>query len=127
MKDIIYTEKEIAEAHAEFEKNELYQQSTSPYKDYQLEQFDRGDGIPMEGRCSRTDNISGKEMLVIFNFENGFVDNFDETLPAIEYPNHWEYWKEGLIKRVVDVNTGTEELWENGVPVEIRNYNPEEQ
>ncbi len=126
MANIIYTEKQIAEARAEFEKNELYQQSTSLYKDYQLEQFDRGDGIPMEGRCSRTDLINGKEVLVIFNFINGFVDNLDETLPSIEYPNHWEYWKEGLIKRVVDIPTNTEEIWENGIPVEIKNYNPEQ-
>ena len=43
----------------------------------------------------------------------------DDGLPAIEYPMHWEYWREGLIEKVVDAGGDTEELWKDGVPVKI--------
>ena len=129
MADYIYTEAEIKKARAEFEQNELYRKSVSIYKDYQLEQFadSSNNNKIMEGRNSRTDLIDGKEVLVIFTFKNGFLDSPDDTTPAIEYPNHWEFWKGGLIQQVVDVPTGTVEIWENGVPVEIKDYNPRQQ
>ena len=111
------TEAEIIELREKFKQNDLYQKSTSPYKDFQFEQFYANDVI-LEGRNSRTDLIKGKEVLVIFNFKNGLIHSENE-LPAIEYPNHSEYWENGLIKEVVDEGGETKEYWENGVPVRI--------
>lgn len=111
------TEAEIKAKKEAFKQNDLYKESTSPYKDFQLEQFTAG-GEVLEGSNSRTDTISGKEVLVIFNFKNGLIHS-ENALPAVEYPNHWEYWTDGLITKVVDAGGDTEETWENGVPVRI--------
>lgn len=111
------TEEEIYELKEKFRQNDLYQKSTSPYKNFQLEQF-TVNGAVLAGRTSRTDQINGKEVLVIFNFRNGLIHS-DNDLPAIEYPNHWEYWENGLIKEVVDGGGNTREYWQDGVPVRI--------
>ena len=113
------TEEEIRAKKEQFKQNDLYQKSTSPYKDFQFEQFS-ANGEILEGQHSRTDTIDGKEMLVIFNFKNGLIHS-ENDLPSIEYPNHWEYWENGLIKKVVDAGGDTCEYWENGVPVRIEN------
>lgn len=113
------TEQEIIAKKEEFKKNELYQQSSSPYKDFQFEQF-TADGVILEGKNSKIETINGVQQLVIFNFKNGLIHS-DNDLPAIEYPNHWEYWENGLIKQVVDKGGDTKEYWENGVPVRIEN------
>ena len=56
--------------------------------------------------------------MVLYNFTNGLLNSQDDE-PAIEYPGHWEYWKDGLITKVVTDGGDTEEYWENGVPVRI--------
>lgn len=111
------TEEEIKEKREIFKQNELFKESTSPYKDFQYEQFTAGGEI-LEGQHSRTDIIDGKEVLVIFNFKNGLIHS-ENDLPSIEYPNHWEYWENGLIRKVVDEGGDTQEYWEGGVPVRI--------
>lgn len=111
------TEAEIKEMKEKFKENELYKESTSPYKDFQLEQFS-AEGKILEGKHSRMDMVAGKEMLVIFNFKNGLIHSENDQ-PAVEYPMHWEYWENGLIKEVVDSGGDTKEYWVNGVPVRI--------
>ena len=111
------TETEIKEMKEKFKENELFKESTSPYKDFQLEQFS-AEGKILEGKHSRMDMVAGKEMLVIFNFKNGLIHSENDQ-PAVEYPMHWEYWENGLIKEVVDKGGDTKEHWENGVPVRI--------
>ena len=119
------TEEEIKAKKEQFKQNELYKESSSPYKDFQFEQF-HINGTPLEGQNSRTDMIDGKEVLVIFNFKNGLIHS-ENDLPSIEYPMHWEYWENGLIKKVVDNGGDTVEYWENGVPVRIdRNLSQKE-
>ena len=54
------TEEEINKMREDFKKNELYQQSTSPYKDFQFEQF-CGNGEVLEGQHTRTEIINGKK------------------------------------------------------------------
>lgn len=100
-----------------YRQNELFQKSTSPYKDFQNEQF-TGAGKLLNGRQSKTDIIDGEAFLVIFNFKEGLIHSENDE-PAIEYPNHWEFWKDGLIEKVVDDGGRTVEYWENGVPVKI--------
>lgn len=39
--------------------------------------------------------------------------------PAIEKPQHWEYWNKGNIIKVVDDNYQIIEYWENGLPTKI--------
>ena len=112
------TEAEIIELREKFKQNDLYQKSTSPYKDFQFEQFCAGGEI-ITGQHSRPDTINGQEVLVIFNFNKDGLIHSENNLPAIEYPNHWEYWENGLIKEVVDAGGDTKEYWENGVPVRI--------
>ena len=119
------TEEEIQAQREEFKKNELYKESSSPYKEYQLEQF-TVNGEMLEGQHPRTDMIGNKEYLVIFNFKNGFIHSEDD-MPAIEYPNHWEYWENGFIKKVVDAGGDTEEIWENGVPIKIERNRSEKE
>ena len=108
----------------ECKRNKLYQQSSSVYKDFQLERFS-ANGEIMEGQHSRTEIINGHPVLVIFNFKNGLIHS-ENDLPAIEYPMHWEYWNNGLITKVVDKGGDIEELWENGIPVEIKRNLSEE-
>ena len=93
------TEEEIKKLREEFKKNELYQQSVSLCKDYQFEQFCAGEDI-LEGRHSRVETINGKEVLVIYTFKNGLIHS-ENDLPAVEYPMHWEYWKDGLPYKIV--------------------------
>ncbi len=111
------TEAEIEEKRAGFAKNALFKESVSPFKEFQLEQFIM-DGIPMNGQNSKSMKINGEDTLVIFNFKDGLIHSENDG-PSIEYPMHWEYWKNGLIEKVVDAGGDTEEYWENGVPVRI--------
>ena len=111
------TKEEITAKKETFSENELFKQSSSPYKDFQYEQF-HIHGTPLEGQHSRMDVVNGTEMRVIFNFKHGLI-HADGDLPAIEYPMHWEYWQNGLITKVVDEGGDTEEYWEDGVPVRI--------
>ena len=111
------TKEDIEMMKERFKQDDLYQQSTSPFKDFQMEQFYEGETI-LEGQNSKTMTIDGRDVVVIFNFSNGLIDSKDDQ-PAIEYPMHWEYWKGGFIEKVVDAGGDTEEYWENGVPVRI--------
>ena len=111
------TKEEIKAKKERFKQNDLYQKSTSPYKDFQFEQFS-ANGKVLVGNHSRTDTIDGKNRLVIFNFKNGLIHS-ENGLPAIEYLNHWEYWENGLITKVVDVGKKYIEHWNDGVPVHI--------
>ena len=119
------TEAEITARRESFRQNGLYRESSSPYKDFQLEQFSAG-GTVLDGRHSRTERIGGKDVLVIFSFRNGLIHS-DDGLPAVEYPMHWEYWKDGLIEKVVDAGGDTVEHWKDGVPVRIERNRAERQ
>lgn len=115
----------LQKTREDFERNELYQQSTSVHKHLQFEQFS-GNGEILEGQHSRPEIINGKQVVVIYNFKNGMIHS-ENNLPAIEYPMHWEYWDNGLIREVVDDGGDTKEYWENGVPVKIeRNLSEQE-
>ena len=116
---------EIMAIKAAWNENELFQQSSSPFKQYQLEQFSANDEV-LSGRHSRMETINGKEVLVIYNFNKDGLIHSEDNLPAIEYPMHWEYWENGMIKEVADKGGDTREYWENGVPVKIeRNLSDE--
>ena len=120
------TEEEIKAKKEKIGANELFKESSSPYKDLQFEQFSSS-GEVLEGKHSRMDMIEVKEVLVIFNFKNGLIHSENDQ-PAIEYPMHWEYWENGMIKEVVDAGGDTKEYWENGVPVRIdRNLSEQEE
>jgi len=111
------TPEELTSLKEKIKQNELYKQSTSSFKDYQFEQFS-ANGKILEGQHSRIEKINGQEVLVIYNFKNGFIHS-ENDLPAIEYPMHWEYWSNGIITKVVDNGGDTEEVWENGFPVRV--------
>ncbi len=111
------TEKEILALREEFSQNELYKKSCSPYKDCQFEQFS-ADGEILEGRHGKTDVINGKERYVIFTFKNGLIHSQD-GMAAVEFPNHWEWWNNGLLEKVIDNDAGVEEIWKDGVPISI--------
>ncbi|MGP1586839.1 MAG: hypothetical protein ACTTHG_00685 [Treponemataceae bacterium] len=113
------TEQEILEKRESFKKNELFQKSCSIFKDFQYEQFEI-DGVFLNGQNSKIIEINGVDTVVLFNFKNGYIHSEDDR-PAIEYPMHWEYWKDGLIEKIVDRGGTIREYWENGVPVRIEN------
>ena len=97
------------------EANELYQKSKAIHKGFQFRIFtDSKTGMPLVGQQVQYE--SGR--MVLYNFTNGLLNSQDNE-PAIEYPGHWEYWKDGLITKVVTDGGDTEEYWENGVPVRI--------
>lgn len=111
------TAEEIERKREEFRQNDLFKESTSPFKDFQMEQFAL-DGVPIDGQNSKVMNINGTDTVVIFNFRNGLIHS-ENNEPAVEYPMHWEYWENGFIRKIVDGGGDTEEHWENGVPVRI--------
>lgn len=111
------TEKEILSLREKFSQNELFKKSCSPYKCFQFEQFS-ADGKILEGRHGKTDLVGEKERFVIFTFKNGLIHS-ENGLAAIEYPNHWEWWNNGLLEKVIDNDAGVEELWKDGVPISI--------
>ena len=111
------TEVEITKFRNDCEQNKLYLESSSVHKHFQHVQFGINE-IELNGQQCRTEDINGNMIPVIYNFKNGYIHN-EEDLPAVEYPLHWEYWKDGLIVKVVDMGGDTEEYWENGVPVRI--------
>jgi len=109
---------EIKEMKENFKHNELYQKSCSPFKDFQFEQFSVNNEI-LTGTHERHRRIGDIFRTVLFRFNDFGLLHSENDLPAIEYQGHMEYWKDGVITRVVDVNEGTEELWEDGVPIQI--------
>ncbi|MBQ1197046.1 MAG: hypothetical protein IIX47_00385 [Spirochaetaceae bacterium] len=111
------TEVEITKFRNDCEQSKLYLESSSVHKHFQHVQFGINE-IELNGQQCRTEDINGNMIPVIYNFKNGYIHN-EEDLPAVEYPMHWEYWKDGLIVKVVDMGGDTEEYWENGVPVRI--------
>lgn len=97
------------------EANELYQKSKAIHKGFQFRIFtDPKTRMPLVGQQVQYE--SGR--MVLYNFTNGLLNSQNDE-PAIEYPGHWEYWKDGLITKVVTDGGDTEEYWENGVPVRI--------
>jgi hypothetical protein len=40
-------------------------------------------------------------------------------MAAVECPNHWEWWNNGLLEKVIDNDAGVEEIWKDGVPISI--------
>ena len=71
------TKEDIEMMKERFKQNDLYQQSTSPFKDFQMEQFYVGETI-LEGQNSKTMTIDGRDVVVIFNFSNGLIDSKDD-------------------------------------------------
>lgn len=57
-------------------------------------------------------------MLVIYTFKNGLIHS-ENDLPAVEYPMHWEYWKNGLVVEVADEEKDVREYWKDGLPYKI--------
>ena len=113
------TVEEIEAKKEKIKRNRLFILSCSPYKDFQFKQF-TSEGRPLEGRRAVYDVIDGTETIVLFSFKNGLLNSDDDSrFPAIEYKNHLEYWKNGLLLKVVDYDKKTEELWEAGIPVSI--------
>lgn len=109
------TEEDIKEKIGELENNELYKNSSSPFKQYQYLQF-LEEELPLNGEQVKKIKINKKEIPVIFRFdENGLIHS--DIFPAIEYLGHWEYWQHGLIKKIVDKTSGTVEWWNEGFPV----------
>lgn len=106
-----------------FRQNELFQKSSSPYKEFQFNSWhEGGEGSPtIQGQRQKIDNINGVPQMVLIEFDNdGCIHgNLEDNKPAIEYPGHWEYWNHGLIEKVIDNFGDTEEYWENGVPIRI--------
>lgn len=122
-------EKTIEERLKEIEANELYQKTSALHKDYQFRQFTIENGKTIEGQQIREEDSKGtiegepgfdssSKRSVIYNFVDGVLTD-DEGLPAIQAPGHWEYWTNGMIKKIVDKGGDTEEYWENCVPVQI--------
>ncbi len=112
------TENEFESLREKFSQNPLYEKSSSLFKKYQMLQFLDENDVPLENRHKRIVSIKDKPTCVIFNFKNGLFHS-ENGLPAIEYLNHWEFWKNGFIEKVVDTKFKTEEFWANGVPLEI--------
>ncbi len=111
------TEEKIKEIKTELEDNKLYCSSTSPFKKCQYLQF-LSQGIPLSGEHVKKTFIKEKEVPVIYRFdENGLIHS--DSLPAVEYLGHWEYWKHGLLEKVVDKASSTVELWSAGYPLSI--------
>lgn len=97
------------------EANELYQRSKSIHKGFQFRIFtDPKTGLPVVGQQVQYE--SGR--MVLYNFTDGVLNSQDDE-PAVQYPGHQEYWKDGLITKVVTDGGDTEEYWEDGVPVRI--------
>lgn len=107
------------ELHSLLKENELFEQSTSIMKEYQLEQFEDDNGLLYQGQVAQPVKMDGyNPTVVIFNFKNGYLHSEDDK-PAIEAPLHWEYWNNGICEKVVDAGGDTEEYWENGIPIRI--------
>ena len=115
----VMTENELIELKKSFEQNELFQKSISPYTYFQREQFCMN-GEVLTGVFSKVDKIDDVDCLVIFNFDDdGLIHSNDDNSPAIEYPNHHEFWDHGYITKVVQLDGECIEYWENGIPVRI--------
>ena len=111
----LMTQEEFDKLMKRVESNELYKKSKSLHKGFQFRIFsDEATGKLVDGQQLREED--GK--VVIYLFKNG-VFHSENDEPAIQYPGHWEYWENGLIKKVVADGGDTEEYWENGVPVRI--------
>ena len=112
------TDEERETLKESFRKNKLFNESSSPFKEHQLDQFSNEDEI-LEGQHTRIEEINGRKTLVIYHFKNGFIHSSND-MPAIEIPMHWEYWNNGVIEKVVDQGGDVEEVWKDGVPVSIK-------
>ena len=111
------------------EANPLYQKSKSLHKKYQYMSFFDDDYRKLNGQQVRREDINlipeGTDgfdektaRIVIYNFVDGVLHSENDE-PAVQSPNHWEFWKAGMIQKVVADGGDTEEYWENGVPVRI--------
>jgi len=109
--------------------NGLYCKSKSAHKVYQFMQFMDAENNPLEGQQVRREDKNLRPMgtpgfdestarIVIYNFKEGVLHSTDDE-PAVQYPGHWEYWKNGVIEKIFADGGDTEEYWENGVPVRI--------
>ena len=109
--------------------NELYQKSKSVHKKYQFMQFTDEFGNLLQGVKIRLEDAKGNMMgtegydestrhPVIYHFMDGLLDSSEDT-HAIEYPNHYEVWRKGLIEKVWSDGGDTIEYWENGIPIKI--------
>lgn len=122
-----------AEEYSKFLKriqdNPLYQNSTSVHKKYQFTLFREADGELVDGQRLRREDKNGRAegedgydensaRLVKYNFEEGVITSKDDE-PAVEWQGHWEFWKRGIIVKVVADGGDTEEYWKDGVPVRI--------
>ncbi len=111
------------------QENPLYQKSASVHKKYQFTLFRETDGELVNGQRLRREDKNGRSegedgydessaRLVKYNFEDGVISSKDDE-PAVEWPGHWEFWKKGIILKVVADGGDTEEYWKDGVPVRI--------
>ena len=110
--------------------NELFKKSKSLHKYLQFKRFnDVNPEKLMNGQYIRREDIflntEDSDMfdektakLVIYNFKDGFLHSENDE-PAVQYPNHWEFWNQGLLQKVVADGGDTEEYWKNGLPVRI--------
>jgi len=109
--------------------NELYCKSKSAHKVYQFMQFMDADNNLLEGRQVRKEDANLNPLgspeydestgrIVIYNFKEGVLHSTDDE-PAVQYPGHWEFWKNGVIEKIFADGGDTEEFWKNGVPVRI--------
>lgn len=106
-------EKEFNEMLEARRKNKLYRESKSILKDLQNRKFTEN-GVPING-----EKIMGEfPEPVIIRFKDGFIHSENDE-PAVEKPQHWEYWNEGNIVKVIDDNYQIMEYWENGIPQKI--------
>lgn len=109
--------------------NDSYRDSKSVHKKYQFMQFLDGEGNILQGVKVRLEDANGNMMgtegfdvltqrPVVYNFVDGLLDSSEDN-HAIEYPNHYEVWRKGLLEKVWADGGDTIEFWENGIPVRI--------
>lgn len=114
------TESEYKEVQEKLKENELYNKSCSTFKAYQFASWNYPNGGALyDGQKTLTIEIDGAPVVVLLNFKNGLLTS-DGDEPAVEYPMHWEYWKDGLIEKVIGDGGDIVETWKDGVPIEIQ-------
>lgn len=118
----------IKKKQEEWKKNELFNKSHALHKEWQLLPF-QIDGKLLNGyQEPLMEEVEGQTLPVIYHFKNGYIHsplcNTPEEKPAVESAGHWEYWENGLIKKV-DADYGRiKEEWKDGVPYKIEKLNP---
>ena len=114
---------------AKAEENPLYQKSKSIHKKFQYLRFFDDANRPLNGQQIRREDANSipegadgfdekTARIVIYNFVDGLLHSENDE-PAVQYPNHWEFWNQGLLQKVVADGGDTEEYWKNGLPVRI--------